>query len=180
VELVSWSCDVRVSGAVVACGVVLAEVVGFDFVVVSANSLLTIALEREIRRRRRRRRRRKKATYPVNLVEIVGQEHDTADNASAIGNLHPDIDMAEEEVEGSLDSRSFAFLADDESSTLVGAVDGAISGVPKLKSRFTNGEISVEGVVCQTRIGRASSCPVSFVFKYHDERNSPFKGSQLE
>lgn len=40
VELVGWSCNIGVSCAVVACGVVFAKVVGFDFVVESANSFL--------------------------------------------------------------------------------------------------------------------------------------------
>ena len=74
------------------------------------------------------------ATYPVNLVEIIGQEYYTADNTRTIGDLHFNIDMAEEEVECRLYSRGVSFFIDDECSTLSCAVDGASSCIPELKS----------------------------------------------
>ena len=38
------------------------------------------------------------APFPVNLVEIVGEEHDTADDAAARSSLSNNIDATEEKV----------------------------------------------------------------------------------
>ena len=59
-----------------------------------------------------------RVTYPVDLVEIIGQEYYAADNTRAIGNLHFHVDMAKEEVECRLYGRGVSFFTDDECGTL--------------------------------------------------------------
>ena len=67
--------DGVVESAVVGGGIALAEVVGLGVRGVATHEL------------------------PVNLVQVVGLEHDAADNTLARGGLHDDGDGAEEDVE---------------------------------------------------------------------------------
>lgn len=61
--------------------------------------------------------------YPVDLVEIVRLEDDTAADTGTAGSLHDNLSLAEEEVEVGLNGRSFTLLADDEVGTLIGKGD---------------------------------------------------------
>lgn len=79
-----------VDGPVVGGGVALAEVVGLDVGDVAAEDL------------------------PVDFVEIVGLEHDAADDALAAGGFGNDLDNAEEEVEVGLDGRSDTLFGNGE------------------------------------------------------------------
>lgn len=49
-------------------------------------------------------------THPVNLVEVVGLEDVSADNAGAIGGSQSDIDMAKEDVEIALNGGRVALF----------------------------------------------------------------------
>lgn len=96
-------------------------------------------------------------TYPVNLVEIVRQEYYAADNTRAVGNFHFDINVSKEEIECCLYSWGVSFFIDGECSTLRCTMDSPSSRIPELKSRVTDSEVCIEGIVRQTRIGR--TCP---------------------
>lgn len=57
------------------------------------------------------------------LVEIVGQENDTADDALARGGLELNLDLAVEEVAVRDDGRAISCVFDGEDGTLVGVLD---------------------------------------------------------
>lgn len=56
-------------------------------------------------------------TDPVNLIEVVGLEDVSVDNAGAIGGSQRDIDMAKEDVEVTLDGGRVALFRDGELGT---------------------------------------------------------------
>ena len=56
---------------------------------------------------------------PVDLVQVVGLEHDAADNSLARGGLEPDLDFAEEDVEFGLHCGRIAFVVDGELGAVV-------------------------------------------------------------
>lgn len=70
------------------------------------------------------------APFPVNLVKVIGDENDTADDARARRCLSPDIDFAKEEEEIGHHLRSITVLAKDDLSTRV--VELNRSGIQRL------------------------------------------------
>lgn len=91
--------DTDVGSTVVAASVALAEVVGFDLSGVTAES------------------------FPVDFVQVVGLEHDRADNTSTGGSLQCHFGSTEKEVGRGLDSGSIALLGDGEAGTIAVVAD---------------------------------------------------------
>jgi hypothetical protein len=54
--------------------------------------------------------------FPVDLIEVVAEEHDGADDADAGGRLHPDLGAAEENVELGAERGAVALLVDGKVS----------------------------------------------------------------
>lgn len=67
---------------------------------------------------------------PVHLVQIIGLEHDAADDSLARRGFHPDFDLAEEYRELRLDSWCISAFGDRELSATVAVDDVASAGVP--------------------------------------------------
>lgn len=63
--------------------------------------------------------------FPIDLVQVVGLEHDTADDALSRGGLHDHLDGAEEDVKVRLDGRRVEAAADAEGAALSGILDHA-------------------------------------------------------
>jgi hypothetical protein len=95
-------------------------------------------------------------TYPVDFVEVVGFQDPGADDAGAVGRAHLDVDMAEEDVEVTLNCGSVTLLGNGELGTEVGACHGAGGGAPA--SQRSRSEVGVETVLFQTGVRRASLC----------------------
>lgn len=94
------------------------------------------------------------AAYPVNLVQVLGLQDDTADNTLARGGLHGDLDLSVEDVEVGLDGRGFPALADGERSAVGGVVlDGRGNIAPA--GVLCGSEITVKGLDVQASIDRA-------------------------
>lgn len=134
--------DVGVGGAVVQGGVVFAKVVGFDLVVVCANSFLLKSSAFPTQAGLVW----KSGTYPVNLVEIVRLKHNTTNDSRATGNLHLDFDIAKEKIKVAFNSWRITLLVDDKGCSLRRAVDRAGSGVPAVKGRVARGEVGEEAI----------------------------------
>ena len=98
------------------------------------------------------------STYPVDFVEIIGFENPGADDTGAIGGSHLDVDMAEEDVEFTLDGGRVALLGDGELGTEVGAGHSAGGGVPT--TQRSGSEVSVVTVLVETSIRWASLCEI--------------------
>lgn len=69
-----WSADSRAGGVIVGPCDCLAKIIGLHDGVIRA------------------------APFPINLIEIVGEEHDTADDTAARSSLSNNIDATEEKV----------------------------------------------------------------------------------
>ena len=82
--------------------------------------------------------------YPVNLIENVGFHDNAANHTSSGGNLHLDLDTAEQEVVLGVDGRSIALLVNGEGSTLVVESHIASRGLPTFESALTLGEVGFE------------------------------------
>lgn len=68
---------------------------------------------------------------PVNLVQVVTQQHDGADNTPAGGGLHYDLDAAKEDVLLRADGRGLALLGNCKGcAVLVVICNGPNGGVP--------------------------------------------------
>lgn len=93
------SADTDIGSTVVATSVAFAEVVGFDLGGIAAESL------------------------PVDLVQVIGLEHNRANNASAGSSLQCHLGSPEKEVGRSLDGRSIALLGDGEPGTVAVVAD---------------------------------------------------------
>ena len=74
VESSHWGADSRAGGVIVGPRNCLAKIIGLHDGVVRA------------------------APFPINLIEIVGEEHDTADDAAARSSLSNNIHATEEKV----------------------------------------------------------------------------------
>lgn len=96
--------------------------------------------------------RENRAAYPVNLVQVVRFEHDTADNTGARSGLHLDLDGSVEEVVLGLDGGRVTLLGDGEASTLAVIVNGTGGDLPVIRS--TSSEVGVHGGA-HARVGGA-------------------------
>ena len=74
-------------------------------------------------------------SYPVNLIKVVGLHNPGRDDTSAVGSTELNIDMAEEDIEITLDGGSISLSGNLEKSSKVGAVDGTGSCSPLVKGR---------------------------------------------
>lgn len=118
---------------VVSSGVALAEEIGLHVRGVAADEL------------------------PIDLVKIVGLEHDGRDDTLARRGLQLHIDTTEEEVEVGLDSRSLALLGNAELSTVGPVGDGRVSRSSERRvGRRALGEVCAEGRRVETRVSGAS------------------------
>jgi hypothetical protein len=86
--------DTDIGSTVVATSVAFAEVVGFDLSGVTAES------------------------FPVDLVQVIGLEHNRADNTRTGSSLQCHLGRTEKEVCRGLDRRSIALLGDGEPGTV--------------------------------------------------------------
>lgn len=103
----------------------------------------------------------KREAHPVNLVQVVRLQDNTADNTSTAGSLHDNLSSAEEEVEVGLDGGSLASLVDSERSTILIEGDVVGSGSPSSEGRFALSEVGRESGGAQGCISRASLCCTS-------------------
>lgn len=104
------------STAVKSAVVALAEVVGLDLLGVAADPL------------------------PVDLVEIVGLEHERGHDALSVGRLHHDLDAAEEEVPVRLHGGGHLLGGDVELDTLAGVLQGRAGELEEV-ARLARGEV---------------------------------------
>lgn len=93
-------------GAIHDGGVAFAEVIGLDVGLVASNH------------------------FPIDLVEIIGFQDDTADNTLAGSNFHVDLDLAPEDVEFGLHGGRLTLLGHGEFGAHVIVVDDSSGGVP--------------------------------------------------
>lgn len=119
------------STTVVGGGVALAEVVGLDLLVVTANPL------------------------QVDLIEIIGLENSAGNNTSTLGSLNGDIDTAEHDILVGLDGGGVGSLLDLEDGTLsVGLDVGTLKSLELLAESL--GEVAVDLLVTEGRVGLAA------------------------
>lgn len=97
-------------------------------------------------------------SHPVNFVEVVRLQHSRANDTSAIGGSHLNLDPAEENVEVALNGRSITLFGDSELGTKRGALDSTSSGVPLAECRRARGEVGVELPLGKTGVGRTCLC----------------------
>ena len=90
--------------------------------------------------------------FPIDLIQIVGLEHDATDHALAGGSFEPNLDFAAEDVEFGLHSRRIAFGIDGKLSALVVVVDSPRSRIPGF-ARGGFGEV-VNVAYAERRVGR--------------------------
>lgn len=91
---------------------------------------------------------------PIDLIQVFGLEHHTADDALTRGRLHYDGDDAPENVEVGPHSGRVPLLRDCECRAIITPVDIATGGVPHLFIHLTTTG-PVEGDVgAERRIGR--------------------------
>lgn len=120
--------DSDVRATVEATGVTLAKVVGLDLGGITTEG------------------------FPVDLVQVIGLEHDRADNTSTRSSLQCDLGGTEKEVADGVDSRSIALLGNGERGTLATVAHGARSDSPVLRS--AGSEVGLEGGA-HSRVGGA-------------------------
>lgn len=82
-------------------------------------------------------------TYPVDLVQVIRLEHNTADNTSTGGSLHLDFGSTPEEVVSGLKGGSVTLLLNDELGTVGSICNGARGDIPATLS--AGSEITAEG-----------------------------------
>ena len=99
--------------------------------------------------------------YPVNLIENVGFHDNAANHTGSGGNLHLDLDTAEQEVVLGVDGRGIALLVDGEGGTLVVESHIASSGLPAFESALTLSEVGFEAR-SHAIIGRAGFYRVQY------------------
>lgn len=94
---------------------------------------------------------RKVETYPVDFVQVIGLENDSADNTLTWSGLHLDFDIAKENVKVGRENRSIVLLSNGDSCTLAGVGNpGLVCGCPL--SVVTFGKIGIETRARQTRV----------------------------
>lgn len=101
--------------------------------------------------------------YPVNFIENVGFHDNAAHHTSSGGNLHLDLDTAEEEVVLGVDGRGITLLVDGEGRTLVVESHIASGGLPTFESALTLGEVGFESGRFHAIIRGASFYLISFI-----------------
>lgn len=111
--------DADVGSTVVAASVAFAEVVGFNLGGITAES------------------------FPVDLVQVIGFEHNRADNASTGSSLHRHLGSTEKEVCTGFDGRSIALFGNGERGTVAAVADRACGDTPVLRS--AGSEVGVDG-----------------------------------
>nr|POE93284.1 hypothetical protein CFP56_19296 [Quercus suber] len=92
----------------------------------------------------------------VDLVEVVGQQDDGADDAGAGGGAHQDLDAAPEDVEAGLERDRVALLRDGEVRAIVVELDQVVAGehVPERR---------VEGGLGRVEAGRVGGAEGSVI-----------------
>lgn len=91
-------------------------------------------------------------TYPVDLIQIVRLQDDTANNTLTRSDPHLDINTAKENVEVGLDGGSVTLLGNSELGTIFAEVDLAGSGLEARKSALALGEVGVEVSLLQAGV----------------------------
>lgn len=91
-------------------------------------------------------------THPVDLIQVIGLQNNAADDTGSRGNLHRDIDLAEEDVEIGLNGRGITLLVDGELGAIGASLHMAGGGLPSIESRITFGEVRVKGGLVKTRV----------------------------
>ena len=86
---------------------------------------------------------------PVNLVKILGLEHNRGDNTLSRRSFHDDGDGAKEDIELRLDGRGFQTLIDGELCTICTVVKDAIGDVEGV--RDDAGAIEVECMISDSK-----------------------------
>lgn len=102
------------------------------------------------------------APFPVNLIEIVGEEHDTADNAAARSSLSNDIDATEEKVPVGPHGGCIALFEEADLGAILSAIgivchifiigQGPVAGLSATRS---GGEVDAVAGGTETRSRRA-------------------------
>ena len=115
-ELILGGRDGVESSAVEGAVVTLSEVVGLDLLGIGTDPL------------------------PVDLIEIIGLEHERGHDALAVGRLHDDLDAAEEEVPVRLDGGCHLLVSDVELDTIGGVLQGGAGEGGEVLGR-TAGEV---------------------------------------
>lgn len=105
---------------------------------------------------------RESVPYPVNFIENVRFHDNAANNASSGGNLHLDLDTAEQEVVLGVDGRGITLLVDGKGRTLVVESHIARGGLPTFESALTLGEVGFESGRFHAIIRGASFYTISF------------------
>lgn len=120
---------VMIPAAAVAAGVAFAEVVGLHQGIIGSKP------------------------FPINLVQVVGLHHRTADNSCSCSSLDGELDSAEHDVPVGLDQRRVALLGDGERRA-IGAVVGDVSNRCEIRIG-TRGEVKRLGL-SKGRVRRTS------------------------
>jgi hypothetical protein len=97
----------------------------------------------------------KYSTYPVDFIENIGFQDNTADNTNTRSSLQDNLGLSKEEEEVGLNGRRVALLCNSELGTIRTKVELAIDIDPVLESRFTLSEIRGPGLAVQTWVGGA-------------------------
>ena len=147
---VDRSIDRGIRFAVIGGGITFSEVVGLDLVVVATKTLLWY-----VRLAWSQHGNIQEPTHPVDLVEIIRLQHNAADNAGSRGNLHFNIDSAEEQVAFGLNGGCVTLLGDGELSTVIAKVHFTSGGLPSVQGGLTLAEVRLEGGGTDARIRRA-------------------------
>jgi hypothetical protein len=148
-----WRRDADEGRAIIGGRVALAEVIRLDLGAIASQTFLWSLVSYDISLALRKGM----STYPVDLVQVVRFQHDTADDAGARRGLHFDLGGPEKEVKVGLDRRGVALFGDSELGP-VGAVRHASAHrVPGRRGAL--GEVGVGILTVETGIARAI-CPL--------------------